>query len=502
MNGTSAFTTSSSRPAIFLDRDGTMNEDVGYLSELSHLTLYPWTIDAVRLFNRAGYAVVVVTNQGGIGRKMIRPEFVGELHAEIAARLARGGAHVDGWYHCPHHPAALIDELRVDCRCRKPEPGMVLDAVRDLGLDPTRSWVIGDKWLDVQLGQRVGARGILVRTGWGRLEEETRPEGQAVYAICDTLAEAAAVVLAAGVGGSAKVVLSGRMAKASEDSVSARLAALLRAARGRRVVVLGDLIADEYVSGRIARVSREAPVLILEYDSTDIRPGGAGNAAHNVAALGGAATLVALAGRDEPGRRVLGGVPTRRRHASSSCGPPGIAPRSRRGSSPAASIRPSNRWSASTGTPASRSPTAGAPRGCEPPPGPCAAPTPCSSPTTARACCRRRIVEALVRPLRLRRRPRAGARRFALRPAALPRTDRLHAERVGGRAGAGHDDWRQRAGARTRRPRHPRPHPHGRGAGHPRQPRHGALRAGRADACTCRSTGPTRSPTSPARATR
>ena len=106
------------------------------------------------------------------------------------------------------------------------------------------------------------------------------------------------------------------MAKASADTVSARLTALLRAARGRRVVVLGDLIADEYVSGRIARVSREAPVLILEYDSTDIRPGGAGNAAHNVAALGGAATLVALAGRDEPGRRVLAafprGVDTRR----------------------------------------------------------------------------------------------------------------------------------------------------------------------------------------------
>jgi D-glycero-D-manno-heptose 1,7-bisphosphate phosphatase len=185
------------RPAVFLDRDGTMNEDVGYLSELSHLTLYPWTVDAVRLFNRAGYGVVVVTNQGGIGRKMIRPEFVGELHAVIADQLARGGAHVDGWYHCPHHPAALTEELRVACRCRKPETGMVLDAVRDLGLDPVRSWVIGDKWHDVQLGQRVGGRGILVRTGWGRSEEESRPDGQTAFAICDSLAGAAAVVLAA-----------------------------------------------------------------------------------------------------------------------------------------------------------------------------------------------------------------------------------------------------------------------------------------------------------------
>lgn len=188
----------SLRPAVFLDRDGTMNEDVGYLSELSHLTLYPWTIDCVRLLNRAGYAVVVITNQGGIGRRMIRPEFIPELHGVMAERLEQGGARVDGWYHCPHHPAALIEELRVDCRCRKPEPGMILDAARDLGLDPARSWMVGDKWIDVQLGERVGARGILVRTGWGVLEETSRPQGQAVHAICDTLAGAVSTILAAG----------------------------------------------------------------------------------------------------------------------------------------------------------------------------------------------------------------------------------------------------------------------------------------------------------------
>ena len=190
-----AVSTPGLRPAVFLDRDGTINEDVGYLSELSHLTLYPWAIDAVRLLNRAGYLVVMVTNQGGIGRGMIRPEFVGELHAEIDRRLAAGGARVDGWYYCPHHPEALVETLRAECRCRKPAPGMVLDAARDLGIDITRSWVIGDKWMDVQLGQRVGGRAILVRTGWGRLEEAARPPGQTVEAVCDTLAGAVAVVL-------------------------------------------------------------------------------------------------------------------------------------------------------------------------------------------------------------------------------------------------------------------------------------------------------------------
>ncbi len=193
----------SLRPAVFLDRDGTINEDVGYLADLAHLTLYPWAIDAVRTLNRAGYLVVMVTNQGGIGRRMIRPEFVGELHAVIDERLAAGGARVDGWYHCPHHPAALIDELRVACECRKPQPGLLLDAARDHGIDLARSWIVGDKWSDIQAGQRTGGRAILVRTGWGVIEEGVRPEGQTVEAICDTLAGAVACILSADRGGPA-----------------------------------------------------------------------------------------------------------------------------------------------------------------------------------------------------------------------------------------------------------------------------------------------------------
>jgi D-glycero-D-manno-heptose 1,7-bisphosphate phosphatase len=191
------------RPAVFLDRDGTINEDVGYLADLAHLTLYPWAIDAVRTLNRAGYLVVMVTNQGGIGRRMIRPEFVGELHTVIDQRLAAGGARVDGWYYCPHHPEALIDALRATCDCRKPEPGLLIEAARDHGIDLTRSWIVGDKWSDIQAGQRTGGRAILVRTGWGVIEEGVRPEGQTVEAICDTLAGAVACILTADRGGPA-----------------------------------------------------------------------------------------------------------------------------------------------------------------------------------------------------------------------------------------------------------------------------------------------------------
>lgn len=182
--------------AIFLDRDGTLNVDVGYLHRLEDLELFPWTADALRLLKRAGYTLVVVTNQSGIAQGLIDPGFIQICHDEMRARLERGGADLDALYYCTHHPRGSIKELAVECRCRKPSPGMVEDAVRDLGVDPTQSWVIGDKWLDVNLGRAVGARSILVRTGWGAEQEEKRPEGQQVDAICDNLIHAVSVILA------------------------------------------------------------------------------------------------------------------------------------------------------------------------------------------------------------------------------------------------------------------------------------------------------------------
>jgi D-glycero-D-manno-heptose 1,7-bisphosphate phosphatase len=138
--------------AVFLDRDGTLNVDVGYLHRLEDLELFPWTADALRLLKRAGYTLVVVTNQSGIAHGLIRPEFIGECHAEMRRRLQPAGADLDALYYCTHHPRGAIAELAVECRCRKPRPGMVEDAVRDLGVDPATSWVVGDKWLDVIWG--------------------------------------------------------------------------------------------------------------------------------------------------------------------------------------------------------------------------------------------------------------------------------------------------------------------------------------------------------------
>lgn len=155
------------RPAVFLDRDGTMVEDVGYLRRLEDLRWFPYAVDAIRCLNRAGFLVCVVTNQSGIGRGLIAPEFVPRVHAHMAATLEAGGARVDGWFYCPHHPRAEVAAYRAVCDCRKPAPGMIHQASAQFPIDLGRSFVIGDKPIDVSLGAAVGARGILVRTGYG-----------------------------------------------------------------------------------------------------------------------------------------------------------------------------------------------------------------------------------------------------------------------------------------------------------------------------------------------
>lgn len=191
------------RPAIFLDRDGTLNEDVGYLDRLERLTLFPWSVDAVRLLRRAGYAVVVVTNQGGVARGFVAESFVDEVRRVIDRRLAAVGERLDGHYYCPHEPQAPVAAYRRECECRKPRPGLVHRAARDLDLDLGRSVVVGDKWSDVGLARAAGARGILVRTGYGRGQEQAPPADLRPDAVTDTLMEAASWILRCPVDGRA-----------------------------------------------------------------------------------------------------------------------------------------------------------------------------------------------------------------------------------------------------------------------------------------------------------
>jgi D-glycero-D-manno-heptose 1,7-bisphosphate phosphatase len=155
------------RPAIFLDRDGVLIEESHYLGSRDRVRLVPGAAEAVAALNRAGWPVVVVTNQSGVGRGLFSYESVGEVHAHIAAQLATFGAAVAAFYFCPHHPEAEVAAYRAECDCRKPRPGMLLAAIDDLGLDPVGSWMIGDRVSDLEAGAAVGARTILVRTGYG-----------------------------------------------------------------------------------------------------------------------------------------------------------------------------------------------------------------------------------------------------------------------------------------------------------------------------------------------
>jgi D-glycero-D-manno-heptose 1,7-bisphosphate phosphatase len=183
------------RRAVFLDRDGTLIEESGYLDRLERLVFFPFSVDAVRVLNRAGFAVVIVTNQAGIARGIVKEAFVGEAHRHIAARLEAGGATIDGFYYCPHYPTGVVEKYRMACDCRKPQPGLLRKAGKDLDLDLARSFVVGDRWHDLAAGQAVGARGVLVRTGLGHKVETVPEAGTVPDAIVDNLMDAAAWIL-------------------------------------------------------------------------------------------------------------------------------------------------------------------------------------------------------------------------------------------------------------------------------------------------------------------
>jgi D-glycero-D-manno-heptose 1,7-bisphosphate phosphatase len=163
-----------SRPAAFIDRDGTLTEEVGYVNHPGRLRLLPRSAEAIRRLNAAGVAAVVVTNQAGVARGYFSEEVLQATTAELQKQLKRAGASLDGIYICPHHPTEGEPPFRAQCECRKPKPGLVLRATSELGLDLTASTVIGDRPSDLAMADAVGARGVLVLTGYGLGEWEYR----------------------------------------------------------------------------------------------------------------------------------------------------------------------------------------------------------------------------------------------------------------------------------------------------------------------------------------
>jgi D-glycero-D-manno-heptose 1,7-bisphosphate phosphatase len=152
--------------AVFLDRDGTVNEEVGYLSDLKELRLIPGAGRAIKRLNDAGLTVVLVTNQSGVARGYFSETFVNDTHALLERMLKGEGARLDGIYYCPHHPKAGTTRYTMACDCRKPGTGLIDRAARDLAIDVKNSYMVGDKWSDIELGRRAGMHAVLVKSGF------------------------------------------------------------------------------------------------------------------------------------------------------------------------------------------------------------------------------------------------------------------------------------------------------------------------------------------------
>ncbi len=154
--------------AVFLDRDGTINRDVGYPDSYNLIELYPESFEAVRKINQAGLLAVVITNQSGVGRGLIKEENLQEIHERMAREFSYHHSRLDAFYYCPHYIFAADPKYRADCSCRKPLPGLALRAARDLNINTAGSYMVGDKVEDILLSLNIKARPVLVLTGYGQ----------------------------------------------------------------------------------------------------------------------------------------------------------------------------------------------------------------------------------------------------------------------------------------------------------------------------------------------
>jgi D-glycero-D-manno-heptose 1,7-bisphosphate phosphatase len=151
------------------------------------------------LLNRGGFKVVVVTSQAGVAHGSVTEVFLDEVHGVMTQRVADAGGRIDAFYYCPHHPHAALEQYRTECDCRKPKPGMILNAAHDLSLDLTKSFTVGDRWRDIEMGIAAGTKGVLVETGYGKTEALHRPEHIAPVPVVANLIEATSLILGNGV---------------------------------------------------------------------------------------------------------------------------------------------------------------------------------------------------------------------------------------------------------------------------------------------------------------
>lgn len=165
------------RPAVFMDRDGTISEEIGYVNHVSRFRVFAYSAEAVQLLNKKGWLAVLVTNQAGVARGYFSEDMITNVHRALEADLDRGGARLDAIYYCAHHPTVGEPPYRLDCECRKPKPGLIQRAAADLDIDLERSWMIGDRYSDIELAHNAGVHSAFVLSGYGRGEWEYQRGG-------------------------------------------------------------------------------------------------------------------------------------------------------------------------------------------------------------------------------------------------------------------------------------------------------------------------------------
>ena len=158
--------------AVFIDRDGTISEEVGYINHPSRFRVFPYAAAAIKQLNDNGWLAIVVTNQAGVARGYFSEEMIQTVHAEMKQELERNGARLDAIYYCAHHPSVGDPPYRFDCDCRKPKPGLISRAAQDFEIDLPDSWMLGDRYSDIELARNAGVKSMFVMSGYGRGEWE------------------------------------------------------------------------------------------------------------------------------------------------------------------------------------------------------------------------------------------------------------------------------------------------------------------------------------------
>ena len=180
------------RPAVFIDRDGTISEEVGYVNHPTRFRVFPYSSEAIRILNDAGWLAIVITNQAGVARGYFSEDVILRIHDQLTRDLQNESARLDAIYYCAHHPSAGEPPYRLDCDCRKPKPGLIQQAAKDFDIDLTSSWMAGDRYSDIELARNAGLRSAFVLSGYGRGEWEyqsQRWEHQPDL-VCENLLEA------------------------------------------------------------------------------------------------------------------------------------------------------------------------------------------------------------------------------------------------------------------------------------------------------------------------